>query len=111
MEKEDSNIEMISDVIKNGFEAGIKIASKHYHMINDLQQLLFEKDKIFRVLGEQVFQMIDQGRIFAPAIMHTTFKAAKEVIERIAHLEEDKKILETTRPTYKEKPISRQGAR
>ncbi len=92
MEKEkNSNIEMLSDVIKNGVEAGIKIASKHYHMITDLQQLLFEKDKVFRMLGEQVFQMIDQGRIFAPAIMQTTFRAAKEIIERIAHLEEERK--------------------
>ncbi|MCX7943482.1 MAG: hypothetical protein N2746_03120 [Deltaproteobacteria bacterium] len=92
MEKEkSSNIEMLSEVIKNGVEAGLKIASKHYHMITDLQELLFEKDRVFRMLGEQVFQMIDQGRIFAPAIMQTTFKVAKEIIERISHLEEEKK--------------------
>lgn len=92
MEKEKSNsYETLSDVIKNGVEAGLKIASKHYHMITDIQQLLFEKDKIFRMLGEQVFHMIDQGRIFAPAIMQTTFRAAKEIIERIAHLEGENK--------------------
>lgn len=92
MEKEkNSNIEMLSDVIKNCVEAGLKIAARHYHMITDLQQLLFEKDKVFRILGEQVFQMIDQGRIFAPAIMQTTFRAAKEIIERIAHLEAENK--------------------
>ncbi|MGC8927872.1 MAG: hypothetical protein ACP5QK_08100 [Myxococcota bacterium] len=86
-----NNVEMISDVIKNGFEASLNIASKHYHLITDLQQLLLEKEKIFKMLGEQVFQMIDQGRIFVPAIMQATFKAAKEVIERISLLEEERK--------------------
>ncbi len=90
MEKEKvNNVEFISDVLKNGVEAGLKIASKHYHLITDLQQLVMEKEKVFRMLGEQVFQMIDQGRIFAPAIMQATFRTAKEIIERIAHLEEE----------------------
>lgn len=89
MEKETvKNAEIISEVIKNGVEAGLKIASKHYHLITDLHQLIMEKEKVFRMLGEQVFQMIDQGRIFAPAIMQATFRTAKEILERIARLEE-----------------------
>lgn len=112
MEKErENNVEMLSDAIKNGFEASLKIASKHYHLISDLQQLLFEKEKIFKMLGEQVFQMIDQGRIFAPAIMQATFKAAKEVIERISHLEEERKnkkeTLSNSNPVKVEKKVNK----
>lgn len=96
MEKDKtSNTNMISDVIKNGVEAGLKIAYKQYHMISDIQHLISEKEKLFRMLGEQVFQLIDQGRMFAPAIMQATFRAAKEIIERITYLEEDKKRKES----------------
>jgi len=113
MEKEtSSNIEMLSDVIKNGVETGMKIASKHYHMITDLQQLILEKEKIFRMLGEQVFQLIDQGRIFAPALMLATFKTAKEVIERISHLEEEEKEKKrSTQPTIRDKKDSREATK
>jgi|GEM_PF-1782600 len=114
MEKEtktNTNVEMISDVIKNGVEAGIKLAHRHYHMITDLQQLILEKEKIFKVLGEQVFQLIDQGRIFAPALVLATFKTAKEILERISHLEEEEREKKESIQPVKEKKVQQKGSK
>jgi len=70
----------LKNVVTQGFPATLA---------NDIVKLRSERDRVLRHLGEQTFYLLAQGKLFVPGMMHSTFRTAQEIIERIRRVEAD----------------------
>jgi len=76
------------------------------YLANDISKLKKERDKVLQRLGEQTFQLLQQGRLIVPGIVQSTYRTAQEIVERIVRIETEPESDEETQEEPKVKEIS-----
>ena len=72
------------DELKNVVTQGLPA-----YLANDLSKLRRERDKVLQRLGEQTYQLLQQGKLIVPGIVQSTYRTAQEIVERIVRMELD----------------------
>jgi len=83
------------------------------YLANDISKLKKERDKVLQRLGEQTFQLLQQGRLIVPGIVQSTYRTAQEIVERIVRIETEPEcdVEPQESPEVKEPPQKEVGSR
>jgi hypothetical protein len=89
------------DELKNVVTQGLPA-----YLANDLSKLRRERDKVLQRLGEQTYQLLQQGKLIVPGIVQSTYRTAQEIVERIVRMELDPECAVQPAPAQCKEPAA-----